>query len=70
VLTKPTAGRVSNKRAHSLLVGIHDGIAKNLEDDLAISFFLLQCWGLNSGPKPRATPPALFFVLGIFEIGS
>jgi hypothetical protein len=27
-------------------------------------------WGLNSGPTPSATPPALFFVLGIFETGS
>jgi hypothetical protein len=26
----------------------------------AFFFFFLQCWGLNSGPSPRATPPALF----------
>jgi hypothetical protein len=24
------------------------------------TFFFLQCWGLNSGPTPWATPPALF----------
>jgi hypothetical protein len=23
-------------------------------------WFFLRCWGLNSGPTPRATPPALF----------
>jgi hypothetical protein len=27
-------------------------------------------WDLNSGPTPWATPPALFFVMGFFEIGS
>jgi hypothetical protein len=30
---------------------------------------LLWCWDLNSGPSPRASPPALF-VEGFFEIGS
>jgi hypothetical protein len=32
-------------------------------------FFLLAVLGLNSGPSPWATPPALF-VMGIFEISS
>jgi hypothetical protein len=30
----------------------------------------LQYWVLNSGPLPSVTPPALFFVLGFFEIPS
>jgi hypothetical protein len=30
-------------------------------------FFFLQCWDLNSGPTPWATPPALFFVMGFFQ---
>jgi hypothetical protein len=30
----------------------------------------LQYWGLNSGPTPWATPPALFCVMGFFEKGS
>jgi hypothetical protein len=25
-----------------------------------LSFFFLWYWGLNSGPTPTATPPALF----------
>jgi hypothetical protein len=32
-------------------------------------FFFFWYWGLNSGPSPWATPPALF-VMGIFETGS
>jgi hypothetical protein len=28
---------------------------------LFIWVFFLQYWGLNSGPKPQVTPPALFF---------
>jgi hypothetical protein len=31
-------------------------------------YFILRYWGLNSGPSPRATPPALA-VMGISEIG-
>jgi hypothetical protein len=31
-------------------------------------FFFFQYWGLNSGPSPWTTLPALF-VMGIFEIG-
>jgi hypothetical protein len=31
--------------------------------------YFLQCWGLNSGPVPWATSPALFCE-GFFEIGS
>jgi hypothetical protein len=27
---------------------------------VAYLFIYLQYWGLNSGPTPRATPPALF----------
>jgi hypothetical protein len=33
-------------------------------------FYFLRYWGLKSGPIPWATPPILFFVLGIFEIRS
>jgi hypothetical protein len=34
------------------------------EGDIGFFYFLffvfLWCWGLNSGPTPRATPPVLF----------
>jgi hypothetical protein len=33
-------------------------------------FIFLQSWGLNSGSSPWATPPALFFCEGFFEIRS
>jgi hypothetical protein len=33
-------------------------------------FFFLRYLGLNSGPTPQATPPAQFFVIGFFKIGS
>jgi hypothetical protein len=31
-------------------------------------FFFLRYWGLNSGPTPSATPPALFCE-GFFKVG-
>jgi hypothetical protein len=33
----------------------------------ALFFFFLWCWGLNSGPTPWATPPALFCD-GLFQV--
>jgi hypothetical protein len=56
-----------------LAAGFGQPCGLGLRDSIFFFFFLylfIACWGLNSGPTPWATLPALFFVMGFFKIGS
>jgi hypothetical protein len=46
---------------------LHKKIVKNVFS-FKDFFFFFQYWGLNSGPSPWATPPALF-LWRVFQIG-
>jgi hypothetical protein len=67
------AKRITNKCLESQYLFWYDSFIPVLFFFESVFFFIylffLWCWGLNSGPAPGVTPPALFCG-EFFEIGS